>query len=556
MFTADSSVFQGWLYDRLASRDGSVIKLHGGGDAVLPVRSMGNDGFEEARIGVLATHSENWLPIATELIGAASVVVVLTSDLSEGLRREVDLLRSCGQQHRCLVVLQDPRRTFGAAKGDPEAIRAHFADFPHVFVKPETAGNVPRFDDWEGHAVLRRLIEQPRTRTELEHSLHAGFGYLEPELFRSDTCREWETILWNDLHIMRVTFNDGYWVNTFREAAMTKGPLAMTIEGVRLHRLHGIALAFGDFKAVVESALCLAKLYHIRHSLYGFNLNDLAAQYHALRNDMDEDYRIDTESKFGAKTNDVLGVSPKTRQLVHDLMVQASSLASARQPADACVVFQSAFVCVRESSDQDELERQQYSSDILVQWAKLQSDSGVLDWACLNYRLDLAISEKLAAEDPDRFQQNVSRALSNLGAVYFRMGDLTVSEAMMTRALAMRRAGPRDDPVSLFGLGTSLMNLGNLRWQMNDRPGARALLEEGISVWQHRANLNENGIIELTRHQVRVSRLLAQPDGDKAAARALAQEALANLAVLRQRYPEAAAVEERDLASVLAALET
>lgn len=434
-FSTASIDFQKWL-KRSLGQALPTIRLHGGSDTM--------PGTPEDGALVLSTHSANWEAVAAELVQAAAAIVFLISDVSPGVSKELDLIRRFGQMNRCVVILADPRDTPGHhenltshlttligaedgpgldlaqsrlsgflsrpkdASGRPttglsrflpsfvrrkgsspgpelSALRSRLPDFPNTFVLKDSARGAGKYPK-EAASVLRKLVQCEGSATPLEHSLAAPFSYVEPDFIDSDHYVATEKFIWHNIRVLRALVHVDYW------DALDASGIAMEDFGVDLsdarrlaHKIHGLAIATGDFHAICESLSLIMRI----HSLSGLRIVMLyvvlARAYAELASKVHPEGCPDTESRYGAQN------CPLDRPATHDdacWIHNAATLFRERGHAkEANYFYQSAVICALGSSDVMESERRDLVVTITRNWVKFLDGVNEHGWANMNRAL-------------------------------------------------------------------------------------------------------------------------------------------------------------------------
>ncbi|MGH7217530.1 MAG: tetratricopeptide repeat protein [Nitrospiraceae bacterium] len=533
-FLAESSRFQGWLTGHLAVRNVPVIKLHGGSDAVIPIQKFNvNTGERPDRpdsdeSGTLSTHAGNWFEIATELLAAASLTVLCISKLSDGVLREIGMLRSQQRMDRCLVaVMKSPR----PSDEETRELQDHLVDFPHVFQSPDW--NLLHV--WEVIPILDQLIDTGRTEATFPHSLNTRCAYIEPAELASEDNQQAKRNIWLSIRTVRVRLRDEYW-RAVVDSGIPIGPSMVDREWRLLHGLYSLAMAVGDFRAVSESLQHLALLYRLHGSLFTFNLSFLAKKYEELSERLGPPYTLDFEAKILDQPE---AKPPDTPRGVREMTDLARRLASNGDRDAASTYYQLAFIGALHPANKEEPGRSATLRSILYDWANEQANAGNFAWAEVNFKFALAISRSLVAQFGKRFQPELARTMANLGAMYTRVGRHAEADSLQSQALDMRRELAQDDQAQLRDLAKGLASYADTKKAIGDHETAITLLVESLSIWRRVVENNPAAVTELTMYLVYVSLYFADVD-NRVEGLKLAREAAGLLEAVKEYNPSVA----------------
>ena len=548
MMTTHSQKLQEFLaFFSLAERSVPIVKLFGGFDAILPGASF--PGAPDT--GVLSAHADNWLDVVAELVSAASAIVFLVSDLSEGVRQEIEQIHRRNARARSLVVLMDPKKTFAAGEEvDMDALSAAFDGFPNVF-ELEPDRNSPRRSTMsdEFRSSLEHLLEENRLAPELDKSITAGFSYLDPEYFESSDYTETEEFLWRELRRLRTLFHDRYWAE-LKARGVSYRELRFSHEWLPAHRAYGLAIATADFVAIQEALTALELLYTVRGSLYSFNLQALKHQYRELANKCLPLGIRDTESRY-TDHKDPLTIEPSQAAALK-FFEYAETSAGNRNFDIANYLYQVAVNIALNCDGCEETENRWQLSRMTHDWAKFQASTNLSNWAVVNYEYSLSLSRELAEQDPERYLPEIALCLNNLGALQFRMDNLAACEAAFQEAVDIRRGRPAESEKYHEDLGLSLLNLGMVTAARSDFPSARAHYEDSIAVTRERLENEPAAILDLARCQLFLAQCLAKTPNAPSDLTDAVDAAMAILPQLREHDAVAAAQFEEELQKVSA----
>lgn len=508
MLTAHSKELQDWLAFYLMERSVPIIKLYGGSDTL-----FSGPSFPGARdTGVLSAHADNWLEIVSELVSAAAAIVFLISDLSEGVRLEVEQIRGRGCQDRCLVVLLDPKKTFsGEAGADLEDLQAAFRDFPHVFeLEPPRESSRPSTTSKTFRSCLDNKLQNAGPPAGLDQSLDAAFSYLEPEYFLSEDFADTERFLWNELRRLRALFHNTYW-SALKARNVSYHDLRFETEWLPAHRAYGLAIAVADFAAIDAALTPLKLLYTVRGSLFAFNIGALQHNYKELGERCMPSGITNTEAHY-TDHKDPLALPPSEADALQ-LFETAETAAQHENLYFANYLYQVAVNLALASDDRDETESRWILSRMTHDWAVFQAGTNLAKWAIVNYEYSLSLSRELSDEDPQRFLKDVALCLNNLGTLHHRLGDLEASEAAFREAVDIRRGRPVDSERYHENLGHSLMNLAIVAAARHGQETARGYYQESIRVTTERLADEPAAVLDLAHRQILLAHCLASIPG-------------------------------------------
>lgn len=278
VIAAHSHVFESWIRKMSRSNGLSLMTLRGGSDALFGAKP------------VFSTVSDNWLPIAEELIAAAKFIVIFAGDLSAGLIKEIELIRAHQRQNRCVVAItKKGTPTFPpfqlSRNGVPygsvvrmtddeqksasvEELREFFKDFPHTFdFNPQDhRGNEENYYSvWPGEEGLRTFVTDAfSTRLDLPHAIEAPCQYVDPEvkksedfLFSVDVLRKALGMLENELSRHQVELR-GMVPQRLSWSRIAEENMYGWVGG---HFCYGLSVAVEDYRSMIESLRYLARFH-------------------------------------------------------------------------------------------------------------------------------------------------------------------------------------------------------------------------------------------------------------------------------------------------------
>jgi hypothetical protein len=275
---AHSHMFESWIR-RMSGINGlSLMTLRGGSDALFGAKP------------VFSTVSDNWLPIADELIAAAKFIVILAGDLSAGLKEEIELIRAHKRQNRCVVAITEKGTPTIASfqltrNGVPygsvirltddeqknvtvEELRFFFKDFPHTFdFNPQhRQGNEEDYySDWPGEGRLRTFVTDAfSTHIDLPHAIEAPCQYVDPEVKKSESYVESVDVLRRALGLLENELN--------RHKVELSGMAPQRLSWDRIaeekmwgwvggHFCYGLSVAVEDYRSMIQSLRYLARFH-------------------------------------------------------------------------------------------------------------------------------------------------------------------------------------------------------------------------------------------------------------------------------------------------------
>ena len=240
-------------------------EVQAAGLAVLSLRG-GNDVLDELLgygMPIFTGQLDNWRAIASELMDAAAAIVIVASELTPGLREEIELIRARAKTGCTIVFVCERRTTLNQMLSDaPEpaalaALRAAFGDFENVHGPPPRVGWRPKQDlppelrDWPGFGALRALLTRARAgNSELAAVRAAAFQVLAPGELDTPDHAEAQIALRAMLRQVQQTLG---------RARHQHEPEHLTLR--LAHAAFGIAAALGAIIAMVESLVAVAEVY-------------------------------------------------------------------------------------------------------------------------------------------------------------------------------------------------------------------------------------------------------------------------------------------------------
>ena len=530
MITTNSIKLQEWLASYLMERSVPIIKLFGGSDMLFSGASF--PGAPDT--GVLSAHADNWLEVVSELVSAASAIVFLVSQLSEGVKLELEQIRNRDCQGRCLIVLLNPQKTFLRDVGDAiDTLQRAFNDFPNVFeLEPPLESPRPSTTSEAFRTCLEEKLRHASAPAELDQSVDAEFSYLEPEYFLSDGYAETERFLWKELRRLKAVFHNTYW-SALKARGVSYRSLRFNTEWLPAHRAYGLAIATADFAAVQAALFPLELLYTVRGSLYAFNIRALQHQYKKLADKCMPMGIRDTESQY---TDHKDPLTMQASQGAALRLFQYAETAVQNKNLDiANYLYQVAVNIALACDDRDEVENKWMLSRMTHDWAKFQASTNLAKWAVVNYEFSLSLSRELEETDPKRFLPEVALCLNNLGTLHYRLGDLEACEATFQEAVEMRRGRPIDSEKYHENLGHSLMNLGIVAMARDAPETARECYEESIRVTTERLSIEPSAIMDVAHRQILLAHCLATIPGAE-------QDAEKAVEAAKETLPKVAAI--------------
>ena len=214
-----------------------------------------------------------------------------------------------------------------------------------------------------------------------------------------------------------------------------------------------------------------------------------------------------------------------------------------RRPGQAYLanyLYQVAVNIALTCEDRDETDNKWMLSRMTHDWARFQAGTNLAKWAVVNYEFSLSLSRELGKKNPERFLPEVALCLNNLGAVYFRLGDLKACEAAFQEAVEIRRARPVNSERYQENLGHSLMNLGMVARARGSLETARECYEESIRVTAERLATEPSAIVDLAHRQIHLAHCLGAMPGAEADAEDAVEAAKETLPKVAEINPEAA----------------
>lgn len=502
----NSMKFQSWIRRFLDARAAPLIRLHGG-----------SDGFHagDEDVCVLSTHSENWEAVAEELIEHAGAIVFLLSDLNPGVRLELERIRAQNRCEHCVVAIpndDDAPRDPPAQSARSEEIRAHVADFEHVFVLPHESREG---DEIEGvKTALQCILDAAPPPAACPETQAAGFTYLERDFTESEAYERTQAQIWTMMRELRVFVDDAYW-RAIQDYGVSIAHLNFDNAWKAAHQIYGLAIAVADFHAIAEALQHLFKLSLRRNADLALLIPTLKAQYHELANDICEGPPADTEQSHGSGAELMsLPTDVNTAIRLYELACKKSN------PGLASLLYFAALIYALKA-EHGEQDPRWIAANIAQDWATWQFAKQFEHWGIANLELAVAIFRRLADEDPGEYKTALGRGLNNLGKHFLDLGDAAKAESALREALSIRRelgAATKEDTVNLYN------GLGNLAWllattQREDQ--ALELYDEALAVCRLFVCAHPEAASDSVRLQAwRAQALAALPDRLPDAARA------------------------------------
>jgi tetratricopeptide (TPR) repeat protein len=240
-------------------------EVQAAGLAMLSLRG-GNDVLDELLgygLPVFTGQLGNWRAIASELIDAAAAIVIVASELTPGLREEIELIQARARTGVTIVFVCARRTTLKQLLSDaPDpaalaALRAAFGAFEHVHGPPPRVGWRPKQDlapelrDWSGFGALRALLAHARPgSSELAAVRAAVCQVLTPGELDTPDHAEADRALRAMLRQVQQTLASG---------RHEPEPEHLTLR--LAHAAFGIAVALEASVAMVESLAAVAEVY-------------------------------------------------------------------------------------------------------------------------------------------------------------------------------------------------------------------------------------------------------------------------------------------------------
>jgi tetratricopeptide (TPR) repeat protein len=410
----------------------SLLSLRGGSD---PLDEMLGFAFP-----FFTGQLDNWRSIASELISAASAIVMVVSEMTPGLLDEVDLIRGMGRTSSSIVLVREAKTTLASLISDasnPAAIatlKSSFHDFNHVYGPPPRLGWRPGQDvdpalrDWPGLQCLSDLLAQAQPgKSALTAVRAAPCQVLYP--------RELTT---PDHYAAR--HHMGALIRMIRgnlQSAGLKAPLEESVAeggrdwehlGLRLpHTAFGIAAALEDYDAMIESLAAIAEIYtyFLNEVMLGFIHAGYALELLRTRG---------ASSFYEGLAPDAGPLGTYTRERIGVVYYALGRLRRAQgNPNDS----QAAYIAA-----QRVLEPLDTPGGRRAMATTLHSHGGMLHTH--GHHAEAVPMAKRAIElfeetDPNQFTERLGAAYHNLGSILTELGDPAGATEALNRALEIKK---------------------------------------------------------------------------------------------------------------------
>jgi tetratricopeptide (TPR) repeat protein len=410
----------------------SMLSLRGGND---PLDEM--LGFA---LPFFTGQLENWRSIASELISAASAIVIVASEMTHGLLEEVDLVRAKGRTSSTIVFVREAKTTLRdliSHESDPAAIatlNSVFHDFDHVYGPPPRCGWRPGDDvdpalaDWHGFGCLRDLLDRALpVKSDLTAVRVAPYQLLNPhELSTSDHVAARQHMQTFLRKVREDLLRSG--VQAPRAESVAEDGRDWEHLGLRLaHAAFGIAAALEDYETMIESLAAIAEIYSyfLNEVVLGFNHAGYALELLRTRgaSGFYEGLAPD-EGPLGTYARERIGVA----------YYALGRLRRAQgEPADA----QAAYIAA-----QRVLGPLETPGGRRAMAATLHSHAGMLHAHGHHAEARPVVERAIALfkeTDPHQPTERLGAAYHNLGSILAELGDLVGAMEALNRALDAKK---------------------------------------------------------------------------------------------------------------------